>query len=396
MAASLAVIAIGTVIGLIVLWPDGSSKDKFKSGVVQKNERAEVTSIASIHCEGPTPGAVCERAKIKLLSGPDKGGSGEFTVGGAGSPPDLGVGDDVQVLKNDFSNQQPLLGDKELGGPQESTLPAGVDSYSFVDFERTGPMVWLLVLFVAMAILIGRLRGGLSIVGLAASLVIVVVFIVPSILDGRSPLAVAIVGSLAVMLVTMVLAHGLGPKSAAAALGTSLALVVIVLLGLLFTDLAHLTGFTSEEATFLQVSDSELSLRGLVLAGLVIGALGVLDDLTLTQASAVLALRRANATLRARALYRGALEVGRDHITATINTLVLAYVGASLPILLVFSVGDLPFRDAVNKEVIAEQIVATLVGSIGLMAAVPMTTGLAAILAVGIPAAAIATDGHEH
>jgi uncharacterized membrane protein len=251
-------------------------------------------------------------------------------------------------------------------------------------------------LFVAVALVVGRLRGGLSLLGLGASLVIVVVFIVPSILDGRSPLAVAIVGSLAVMFVTMILAHGLGPKSAAAALGTSLALVLIVLLGLLFTDLAHLTGFTSEEATFLQASDSDLSLRGLVLAGLVIGALGVLDDLTLTQASAVLALRRANAALRARALYRGALEVGRDHITATINTLVLAYVGASLPILLVFSVGDLPFGDTVNKEVIAEQIVSTLVGSIGLMAAVPITTGLAAVLAVGIPARSIADHGHEH
>jgi uncharacterized membrane protein len=271
-----------------------------------------------------------------------------------------------------------------------------VDSYSFVDHERTGALVWLLVLFVAVALLVGRLRGARSLVGLGVSLVIVIAFIVPSILDGRPPLAVAIVGSLAVMLVTMVLAHGLGPKSAAAAVGTALALLVTVLLGLLFTDLAHLTGFTSEEATFLRTSDSELSLRGLVLAGLVIGALGVLDDLTLTQSSAVLALRRANPALRARALYRGALDVGRDHITATINTLVLAYVGAALPILLVFSVGELPFGDTINKEVIAEQIVSVLVGSIGLMSAVPLTTGLAALLATRMPAGSLEGGAHTH
>jgi uncharacterized membrane protein len=258
-------------------------------------------------------------------------------------------------------------------------------------------MIWLLILFVAMAIVVGRFRGARSLVGLTVSLAIVTVFIVPSILDGRPPLAVAIVGSLAVMFVTMALAHGVGPKSAAAALGTSLALLVTVLLGLLFTDLAHLTGFTSEEATFLQVGDGGISLRGLVLAGLVIGALGVLDDLTLTQSSAVLALRRANPGLRVRELYHRALDVGRDHITATINTLVLAYVGASLPILLVFSVGDLPFGDTINKEVIAEQIVSTLVGSVGLMSAVPLTTGLAALLAVRIPVGSLAGDsGHTH
>ena len=271
-----------------------------------------------------------------------------------------------------------------------------MDSYAFVDYERTTPMLLLAILFVVMALLVGRLRGARSLVGLAVSLAIVLVFIVPAILDGRSPLAVAIVGSLAVMLVTMALAHGVGPKTAAAAIGTSLALLVTVLLGVLFTDLTHLTGFASEEATFLQLSDTSLSLRGLVVAGLVIGALGVLDDLTLTQASAVLALRRANPAMHARALYRGALDVGRDHITATINTLVLAYVGASLPILLIFSVGDLPFSDTINQEVIATQVVATLVGSIGLMSAVPITTGLAALLAVRIPAASLPGGGHSH
>ena len=316
-------------------------------------------------------------------------------MGDVGAQPDLGIGDHILVLQNQAPAGGSLLGDEELGGPG-SGAPGAVDSYAFVDYERTTPMLLLAILFVVVALLVGRLRGARSLVGLAVSLAIVLVFIVPAILDGRSPLAVAIVGSLAVMLVTMALAHGVGPKTAAAAIGTSLALLVTVLLGVLFTDLTHLTGFASEEATFLQLSDTSLSLRGLVVAGLVIGALGVLDDLTLTQASAVLALRRANPAMHARALYRGALDVGRDHITATINTLVLAYVGASLPILLIFSVGDLPFSDTINQEVIATQVVATLVGSIGLMSAVPITTGLAALLAVRIPAASLPGGGHSH
>ena len=202
-----------------------------------------------------------------------------------GAQPDLSVGDHVLVLKN-AASPRGLLGDKELGG-EESGGTGGIASYAFVDYERQAPMVWLAILFVVVALLVGRMRGARSLVGLGVSLAIVLVFIVPAILDGRSPLAVAIVGSLAVMLVTMGLAHGVGPKSAAAAIGTSLALLVTALLGLLFTDLAHLTGFTSEQATFLQLTDTSLSLSGLVVAGLVIGALGVLDDLTLTQSSAV-------------------------------------------------------------------------------------------------------------
>lgn len=149
-AAALAVLAVGTAIGLILLWPNGSSDDKFKSAVVQKNERAEVTSLESVPCDAFRLGTTCERAEIELLSGPEKGTTGEFTIGQVGSPPDLGVGDHVFVLKNAPPAGEPLLGDKELGGA-DGSLPAGVDSYSFVDYERTGPMFWLLVLFIAMA-----------------------------------------------------------------------------------------------------------------------------------------------------------------------------------------------------------------------------------------------------
>jgi uncharacterized membrane protein len=151
----------------------------------------------------------------------------------------------------------------------------------------------------------------------------------------------------------------------------------------LFTELTHLTGLSSEEAAFLQLGQADLSLDGLLLAGIVIGALGVLDDVTISQASTVLALRHANPSLRFRELFGRALQVGRDHVSATVNTLVLVYMGAALPILLLFSATELGVSDAVNFEIVAKEIVATLVGSIGLIAAVPITTALAALLALG-------------
>ncbi|MDQ3871692.1 MAG: YibE/F family protein, partial [Chloroflexota bacterium] len=174
-------------------------------------------------------------------------------------------------------------------------------------------------------------------------------------------------------------------------------LALTVALAVTFANLTEITGLSSEEAVLLQVGQSDLSLEGLVLAGMVIGALGVLDDVTVSQASAVMALRRANPAQRFADLYRGALTVGRDHVAATVNTLVLAYAGASLPILLIFSVGETPFADAVSKEAVAEQIVATLVGSIGLISAVPITTALAALLAARLPTEKIEVEPvHAH
>jgi uncharacterized membrane protein len=229
------------------------------------------------------------------------------------------------------------------------------------------------------------------------SLGIVVLFVVPAILEGGPPLGVAVIGSLAILLVTIPLAHGLGPKAIAACLGTAAALLLTAGLAELATDLAHITGFSSDEATFLSAANEDLSIQGLLLAGIVIGALGVLGDLTVTQASVVMALRRADPTAGVGRLFREALEVGHDHIAATVNTLVLAYVGASLPVLLVFSVAGTSASDAVNSEIVAGEIVAILVGSIGLIAAVPITTGVAALLATRLERDRLGdAPGHAH
>jgi uncharacterized membrane protein len=203
-------------------------------------------------------------------------------------------------------------------------------------------------------------------------------FVIPAILEGESPVAVSIVGAAAVMFVALYLAHGVNVRTSSAVLGTLVSLGITGILALLFVELARFTGFASEEALFLQVSAQQVNIKGLLLGGIIIGTLGVLDDVTITQASAVWELHVANPAYGARELYRAAVRIGRDHIASTVNTLVLAYAGASLPLLIVFSLSSRPLGEVLTTEVISEEIVRTLVGSIGLVASVPVTTALTA------------------
>jgi len=271
-----------------------------------------------------------------------------------------------------------------------------VPPYSFTDFDRRLPMLWLGLGFVVLLLATGRLHGLRALVGLAGSVVLVIEFVIPSILHGHSAVAVALTGALAVMLITIPFSYGLGPKAIAAWLGTAASLLLAVGLAWGFTDLAHLSGASSEEAVLLSASSARLSLQGLLLAGMVIGALGVLIDLTVSQASTVIALRRANPSLGFSQLFRGAVEVGHDHIAATVNTLVFAYAGASLPILLIFSIGGTSLTDAINSESVAEEVIAALVGSIGLIASMPITTALASLLALRMSDRALQADAHAH
>lgn len=257
-------------------------------------------------------------------------------------------------------------------------------------------MLLALGFFVLVAAL-GRRVGVLSLLGVGVGLVIVTKFVVPAILDGSSPFAVALVGSFAAMFVTIVLVYGIGATSLAALLGTAGSLLLTALLATAFTSAAHLTGRASEDATLLQsLGEGRISLSGLVLAGILIVALGVLHDVTIGQASTVLALPRANPTQRFAQLYRAGAEVGRDHLGATVNTLVFAYAGASLPLLLIFSSQNIGVTDAIGRELVATEVVATVVGSIGLVAAVPLTTATAALLAMRLPVALLPEHDHAH
>jgi uncharacterized membrane protein len=384
-AAVVLAIAIATGVAMVALWP-GERESVLSEGLTAPTERAVISSVSADPCPPPQPGT-CVTVVATIETGNDEGADVTLPVGSGPLLPDFQVGDEIRVSRV----EAPPTG----AGPA-----AGTPQYNFVDFERRSPMLWLAVAFAVLVIAFGRLRGALSLLGLAASLVVVVVFVVPAILDGTSPLAVAVVGSMAVMLLTISLAHGLGPKSIAAILGTTCSLVLVALLALLFTELTHLTGFAAgDEAALVQLGTADISLDGLLLAGMVIGALGVLDDVTVSQASTVLALRATNPAMGFGRLYGRAIDVGRDHVTATVNTLVLAYVGTSLPVLLIFGSGGIGFAEAVNVELVAQAIVGTLVGSIGLIAAVPITTALAAALATQFTAEDLPAEtapGHAH
>ncbi|MGA7397176.1 MAG: YibE/F family protein [Solirubrobacterales bacterium] len=384
---AVAFIAVATAIGLVLLWPGSEPEFSLGVGPVGDTQSGEIQAVTSQECPPPRKGT-CIDADVEITSGPQSGEVVPIQVSSGGPTATYDPGDKVRVAKIDYA---PI-------GNELSTAPVE-PVYSLIDFERRAPMLWLALAFGFLVIVFGRLRGALSLVGLAASLAVVLLFIVPAILDEKPPLAVALVGSMAVMLITIALAHGLGPKSLAAILGTAFSLLLVGILAVVFTELTNLTGLSSEQATALALNGSEISLSGLLIAGMVIGALGVLDDVTISQASTVLALRSANPTQKFGALYRRAIDVGRDHVSATVNTLVLAYVGSSLPVLLIFGSGQLGIIDAVNLEIIAKEIVATLVGSIGLIAAVPITTALAALMAETLSDEelhAAAEGGHHH
>lgn len=376
LAAAVLTLALATVLGLVALWP-AERPDAPPEAQRADTLGARVVGVAAIPCRTPMA-RDCRRVDAAL----ETGGTASLRVGEAISDPEPSVGDDVRVVRNEIP----------AGTPAQAA-----DAFTLVDFERRAPLLWLAVGFAVLVIALGRSRGARALVGLAASVVVVFAFVVPAILAGQPPLAVAVAGALAVMLVTIPLAHGLGAKSLAAIAGTAASLALIVALAVVFVEAAHLTGLASDASQLLLAGRQDLSLEGLVLAGMVIGALGVLDDVTVSQASAVMALRRADPAMGFRRLYREALGVGQDHAAATVNTLVLAYVGASLPALLIFGLGDVAPGQALNAEAVAEPLVAMLVGSAGLLAAVPITTAVAGALALRLPAQALApTAGHAH
>lgn len=280
---------------------------------------------------------------------------------------------------------RPIEADLAVGDAILLTLspgPEGSMRATFTDFIRTPGLLLLAATFVVFIVIVSRGKGIRGLLGMVFSFAVIIWFILPQILAGRNPVFVSIVGSLLLMATTLYLVYGWGWKSHTAVLGTFIALIITGLLATFFVDLTHLTGTGSEESLFLQqYLGRPINLQGLLLGAMIIGALGVLDDLTISQVSAVFELKRANPGLTAGSLYRRGMVVGQDHVAATINTLVLAYVGASLPLLLLFSLFAEPISLAVNHSFVAEEIVRTMVGSLGLIAAVPITTGLASLVA---------------
>jgi uncharacterized membrane protein len=230
---------------------------------------------------------------------------------------------------------------------------------------------------------ISRWKGLRSLLSMAFSLLVIIGYIIPHILAGEDPLWVSIMGSIILLGVTLYLTYGWNLKTHAAVVSMVFVLLITGTLAVLFVFFARLTGSGDESALFLmQMLNTQINLRGLLLGGMIIGALGVLDDLVTTQASAVFELHRVNAALGFRGLFQAAMRIGQDHVAATVNTLVLAYAGTALPMLLMFSLGRGNYGFLINYEFIAEEIVRTLVGSLGLVTAVPLTTAIAILFAL--------------
>jgi uncharacterized membrane protein len=261
--------------------------------------------------------------------------------------------------------------------------PDGILTVYFVDFQRATSLLWLTALFVLVILIMSRWKGLRSILSLAFSLFVIIGYILPHILAGEDPLWVSITGSVTLLGVTLYLTYGWNLKTHAAVVSMIFVLLITGTLAVLFVVFTRLTGSGDENSLFLiQMLNTQINLRGLLLGGMIIGALGVLDDLVTTQASAVFELRHANRSLGFRELFRSAMRIGQDHVAATVNTLVLAYAGAALPMLLMFSLGGGNYGLLVNYEFIAEEIVRTLVGSLGLVSAVPLTTAISILFAL--------------
>jgi len=257
----------------------------------------------------------------------------------------------------------------------------GSDVFHVTDYVRSSPLLWLTLLFVAATVLLNGWQGLRSLLGMGVSLLVIIGFIVPQILDGQNPVVVALLGSVIMMGISLYLVYGWNSKTHVAIAGLLLSLTVTGLLAVWAVNWSRLSGFGAEEAGFLQVAGVQLDTRGLLLAGIIIGTLGALDDIAIGQASTISELAKANPSLTWRALFTHGMTVGRDHIAAMVNTLLLAYVGAALPLVLMFTVFAEPLGFTINREIIAEEIVRTLVGSLGLLAGVPLTSVIAAYAA---------------
>ncbi|MFI9386496.1 YibE/F family protein [Kutzneria sp. NPDC052558] len=362
-----------TVVGLVVLYPWGGHATAANAGV-----------------DGPT---ITEHGVVTKVAANDCGG-GNTAGGAAGGGSTGGGGAQCEAVTVQLDNQQTItepmpiepstprfsVGDKVVLG-YNGADPNDPTSYQLLDYQRGFPLALLGVLFAAAVLILGRMQGLKALGALVLTFVVVVLFVLPAMLAGKDPLSVGVVGAAVIMFMVLYLTHGLSARTSTAVVGTLASLGLIGVLGWLFSVVGNLTGLDEDTANLITVLGHGIDARGLLLAGIVIGSVGVLDDVTVTQTSAVWELRRANPKLSWRELYAAGLRIGRDHMSSSVNTLVMAYAGAALPLLLAYAASGRGLTDVLTAETVAQELVRTLVGSIGLVASVPITTLLAAMIA---------------
>ena len=362
--AGVGVLLLLVALAMLALWPDGSTPSRAEAsrqvtGVVEGVDRQPCPEPATEGAAAPED-ETCGTARVRLTSGDLDGDTVTVDIPRGVGAPTIGTGDEVAV--SFFPDN-----------PPESR-------YAITDHLR-GTELWVLMTAFVLAVLaFGRWRGLSALVGLGFSFAVIVGFVIPAILAGRPPLAVAIVGSSAIVLSVLYLTHGIGRTTTVAVAGTLASLVLTGLLAVLAVGALDLTGAVDDSSVLL-AEIYGVDLRGLLLAGILIGSLGVLDDVTVTQAATVRELATANPGYGVGELYRAATRIGRSHIASVVNTIVLAYAGASLPLLVLVVTLDEPLGTVLTDQLVATELVRSAVGTIGLIAAVPITTLTAAVVA---------------
>jgi len=299
-------------------------------------------------------------------------------------------GEQVQIT-NDFSPMK--IGDKFWG--QWVTNSGGDTMFAVADFERRIALLGLVLLFALVIIALGKMQGVRSLISLALSITAIVFVLIPLLLKGFPPILVTIVVGGLVLFCAIFITHGFNRISKIAFLGTIIAVAFTSLFAALVTKLTHMTGFASHEAVYLNFNTGgELDFVGIFLASIIIGMLGVLDDISITQVAVVRELYAVAGHLPKKELFTRALSVGKDHVAALVNTLVLAYVGVALPAILFFATATAPIGQIINSEMFAAEIVRTVLGSLGLMITVPLTTWLAVVFLHNTKGKKL--DEHEH
>ncbi|OFJ50577.1 YibE/F family protein [Mycolicibacterium grossiae] len=371
-------IGVATLAGAALLWPTQQKVDiplpfQNAAGGAVTTEAGQVLSSGVAACGSPSVGAVltaaptlapagggeCIQSLVRIGSGPNDGANTLLEFSGGPGQPQLNVGDDVRLSRQVDQN--------------------GSTSYAFYDFERSWALAGLALAFAVVVVAVARWRGLRALVGIVVAFAVLVVFLLPALRDGAPAIPVALVASSVILYAVIYLAHGVSLRTSAALLGTLASLLLAALLSWAAIGLAHLTGLSEDQNNEVAAYLGGVSITGLLLAGFIIGSLGVLNDVTVTQASTAFELAETGAGRGA--IFTGAMRVGRDHIASTVYTLVLAYAGSALPLLLLFSVANRSLGDVLTSESVAIEVARSAVGGVALALSVPMTTAIAAVLA---------------
>lgn len=360
-------IGVWTLGALIIMWPTNVQshvRENISTYAVEglTVQTGRITEVAEINCDGvagstqaPGERQVCGRASVELLDGPEAGR----------------IIPDVTLKESDYASGVKVGQKVKLFRiPME-----GIDAqYQFSEFERSTPMIVFTLLFVVAVIVVARWRGLMAMLGLGWAFFIMVYFMFPAMVSGSNPIMVGLVGGSAIMFVALYAAHGFSTRTTTALLGTLFGLVAAAILGWIATGWAHLTGVGTEDDMILSAAAPSMAMTSVVLVGIMLAGLGVLNDVTITQASAVWEL--ADSTTDNKLLFKRAMRIGRDHIASTVYTIAFATAGASLGTLLLLSIYQRPLFETLQTEVFAAEIIRTVIGSIGLVAAVPLTTAI--------------------